>query len=240
MNNELTIVIPAKNEEKYIGNLLRSIEGQDYRLIRQTPVFVAIAPLTNDHTEGVIKNFEGRLNIKIIEGGSVASGRNAGAIRTQSDFILFLDADVELGDPNLITRAIGVAREKKLYCVAVNIWCKNKDSFPANILYGLNNIAQKMSVLNSPYSSGMFLLISKSQFDALGGFNEKVFYAEDYYFTRQIERHRFGVVKGCIFTSDRRFKKTGYVRIFLLFLKICTASLLKNDRVFFKDRHYWD
>ena len=35
MNIELTIVIPAKNEEKHIANLLRSLGSQTYKDIQR-------------------------------------------------------------------------------------------------------------------------------------------------------------------------------------------------------------
>src|SRR5271154_4422313 len=61
MNTELTIVIPAKNEESAIGNLLRSLERQTYKMY-QVPILLADAEST-DHTVDTATLLASRLNL---------------------------------------------------------------------------------------------------------------------------------------------------------------------------------
>src|SRR5215813_6208841 len=93
--NLLTIVIPAKNESRLLPNLLESLCRQDYPSMPSTKVYLADAGST-DGTPELARSFTGRLDIEVIPGGLPSVGRNAGARRAQSSYVLFIDADMEL------------------------------------------------------------------------------------------------------------------------------------------------
>src|SRR6185312_9981326 len=107
MPAELTIVIPARNESPSLPRLLISLSRQDYPHLADTKVYVADAGST-DCTAAIAELCAARLNLKleIIPGGLPAAGRNAGARRATTPYILFMDADVELGDSTLLRRAM--------------------------------------------------------------------------------------------------------------------------------------
>src|SRR5580693_8683568 len=100
-NNELTIVIPAKNEAKLIPLLLTSLTNQDYSKMSSTRVLVADANST-DGTREIVLSFRDRLRVSVIRGGMPSVGRNLGAAQADSEFVLFLDADIELASTSLI------------------------------------------------------------------------------------------------------------------------------------------
>src|SRR5246127_5831958 len=93
--NELTIVIPAKNEAKLIPRLLTSLTKQDYSKMSSTKVLVADANST-DSTPEIVLSFRDRLNVSVIRGGMPSVGRNLGAGLAETPYVLFLDADIEL------------------------------------------------------------------------------------------------------------------------------------------------
>src|SRR5438105_10348569 len=99
--NELTIVIPAKNEEKMIGTLLTSLTRQDYPLMPSTKVYLADANST-DATAAIVLSFADRLDVEVIPGGLPSAGRNNGARRANTPYVLFVDADIELADSTLV------------------------------------------------------------------------------------------------------------------------------------------
>src|SRR5260370_15737793 len=111
----LTIVVPARNESKLLPNLLESLCRQDYRQMRYTKVCVADACST-DGSPDLAMGFAGRLNIEVITGGLPSVGRNAGARRASTPYLLFIDADMELKDPTLIYRAIELMQSRNLHC----------------------------------------------------------------------------------------------------------------------------
>src|SRR5215510_7137393 len=99
--NDLTIVIPAKNEAKLIPQLLTSLTTQDYSKMSSTRVLVADANST-DGTPEIVMSFRDRLNVGVIRGGMPSFGRNQGAAQADSQYVLFLDADIELAERSLI------------------------------------------------------------------------------------------------------------------------------------------
>src|SRR5208282_1840106 len=97
MSTELCIVIPAKNEEKLIPNLLRSIACQSYSRIKETPIILADAGSSDNTVSVAVETARkyGLSGFQIIAGGLPAVGRNAGAGRVESRYVLFIDADVQ-------------------------------------------------------------------------------------------------------------------------------------------------
>jgi len=232
---ELTIVIPAKNEAKLIPRLLTSLTMQDYSKMSSTRVLVADANST-DGTPEIVLGFRDRLNVSVIRGGMPSVGRNLGAARAESDYVLFLDADIEPAHVSVVRRAVELAQRKQLHCVTTNILCRG-GSWIDTAVYGVNNFFQYASQVHHPFATGMFMLFDRKKFWELGGFNERVLYAEDYQLTLQVERSRFGIVRGGVYTTNRRFKKMGHLRVGWLFLK--TFMNYWNQDYFLRDHKYW-
>ena len=198
-------------------------------------VFIADAGST-DGTPELAMSFTGRLDVEVIAGGLPSVGRNAGAHRATTPYVLFLDADMELKDPSLIRRAMRLIERRKLHCVTTNIWCPT-GTLRDHILYIGSNIAQYGSVMVKPFSTGMFMLFEKATFDRLGGFHEGALYAEDYLLSKQVACRKFGIVGGCIHTTNRRFRNMGHFKILSLFVK--TMLNTWNDSYFLRDHGYW-
>jgi glycosyltransferase involved in cell wall biosynthesis len=232
---ELTIVIPAKNESRNLPLLLTSLSNQDYRHLPLTKVFVADANST-DGTPEIAMSFADRLLVGVIPGGLPSVGRNAGARLATTPYVLFLDADIELRDTTLLRRAMNKVNRRKLQCLTTNIRCSNGRILDA-ALYAGNNLVQYVSAWTKPFSTGMFMLFQKAKFDELGGFDERAMYAEDYLLSKQVSPRRFGVVRGHVLTTNRRFQKMGHWRIARMFMK--TALNSWNYRYFLQDQNYW-
>ena len=233
--SELTIVIPAKNEAKLIPRLLTSLTMQDYSKMPSTRVLVADANST-DGTPEIVMSFRDRLNVSVIRGGMPSVGRNLGAAQAESEYVLFLDADIEPAHISVVRRAVELAQRKQLHCVTTNILCRG-GSWIDTAVYGVNNFFQYASQAHHPFATGMFMLFERKKFWELGGFNERVLYAEDYQLTLQVERSRFGIVRGGVYTTNRRFQKMGHLRVGWLFLK--TFMNYWNHDYFLRDHKYW-
>jgi glycosyltransferase involved in cell wall biosynthesis len=232
---ELTIVIPAKNEARLIPRLLTSLTMQDFPEMRTTKVLVADASSTDGTPEAVL-SFVDRLNISVIPGGLPSEGRNAGAAAADTRYVLFLDADIVPASNSLISRAVRLARNKHLDCVTTNIFCQN-GSMLDTLFYLTNSMFQHLSRIHKPFSTGMFMLFDKRRFDELGGFDEKVQYAEDYLLSQKVARSKFGIVRGGVYTTNRRLAKMGHGRAARLFF--ATAFNYWNNRFFLRDHNYW-
>jgi glycosyltransferase involved in cell wall biosynthesis len=228
-------VIPAKNEAKLIPHLLTSLTNQDYSKMSSTRVLVADANST-DGTAEVVLAFRDRLNVSVIRGGMPSVGRNLGAAQAESTYVLFLDADIELAHPSVLRRAVELAQRQQLHCVTTNIICR-EGNWVDKLFYFGNNFFQYLSQIHHPFATGMFMLFELERFRKLRGFHEQVAFAEDYLLTQQVERKRFGIVRGGVFTTNRRFKKMGHLRVGWLFL--WTAVNYWNEDYFLRDHNYW-
>jgi glycosyltransferase involved in cell wall biosynthesis len=234
--SDLTIVIPAKNEVKMIPQLLLSLTKQDYPLMRNTKVLVADAEST-DGTREAVMSFADRLSVAVIPGGRPSAGRNAGALLADTDYVLFMDADIEPASDSLVRQAVELARRKQLQCVTTNIICCD-GNFTDKTLYLGNNVFQQLSRLHKPFSTGMFMLFERKKFQELGGFHEQIHFAEDYHLSKQVDRRRFGIVRGGVYTTNRRFQKMGHARVAKLFFS--AAFNFWNQNFFLRDHKYWE
>ena len=200
-----------------------------------TRVLVADADST-DGTPEIVMRFCDRLNVGVIKGGMPAYGRNQGAALADTPYVLFLDADIELADHSLIRRCMDKAQTRQLHCVTTNILCKD-GTWVDKLLYAGNDFFQYLSYLHRPFATGMFMLFNRRKFWEFGGFHEKIQFAEDYRLSQRVQRKRFSIVRGGVFTTNRRFQRMGHLRVGWLFL--WTAMNFWNERHFLRDHKYW-
>jgi glycosyltransferase involved in cell wall biosynthesis len=207
---------------------------QDYSKMRITPVLVADASST-DGTPNIVRSFSDRLTVDVIPGGMPAVGRNRGAALAKTPYVLFLDADIELADTGLIRRCLEQLREKQLHLATTNILCQG--NFADKVLYWGSDFFQYLSCLYKPFATGMFMMFDRERFHELGGFHEQAQFAEDYLLSQKIARRKFKIVRGGVFTTNRRFQKMGHLRVFLLFFR--TALNTRNESFYLRDHKYW-
>ena len=98
LEDNITIVIPCKNEENYIFHLLEHLRIQ---CIGNTRIIIADA--STDNTREIIQNHKGKLNVEIIDGGPVSTAKNNGAKLVKTPYILFIDSDVRFFRPSVIS-----------------------------------------------------------------------------------------------------------------------------------------
>ncbi len=199
-------------------------------------MFVADANST-DGTPEIARSYADRFDIEVIPGGLPAVGRNAGAARAQSRFLLFVDADVVLKDRRLLSRAVAAMKRRRLQCLTTNIWCSSRNPVD-RLIYAGNNLIQYFATWTKPFATGMFMMFERQRFGQLGGFNERALYAEDYLLSKQVPVMRFGIVTGGVLTSNRRFQKMGRFRIIFMFFR--TAFNTWNEKYFLRDHKYWE
>ena len=208
---------------------------QDYPQMSSTRVLVADENST-DGTAEIVRSFADRLNVSVIRGGMPSVGRNQGAAQAITPYILFLDADIELADRSLVRRCMERAQTEQLHCLTTNIICRD-GNWIDKLFYAANDAFQYLSYLHRPFATGMFMFFDRKKFWELGGFHEQILFAEDYHLSQQVERKRFAIVRGGVYTTNRRFQRMGHLRVGWLFLK--TAMNYWNEKYFLRDHKYW-
>lgn len=231
IKENLTIVIPCKNEEAYIGKTLEQISLQNG--IDETRVIIADGG-SADGTLSAINDFKENSNLKIeiIKGGSVSEGRNNGAFVCDTEFILFVDADTHFLEKDIIEKSLEAIKHNEL--VTCKIKCIVKDP-RATVIFFIFNIVQKL--MTESFSTGVFMLIRKDTFKKLGGFDLTLHQSEDYLLTRKIPKRRFLIIKRHVGQDNRRFKKMGYMGMLSMVVKNWINR--HNEDHFRKNINYW-
>lgn len=204
LEEQITIVVPCKNEEDYIGHLLSGLINQD---IGKTKII--IADCSTDTTRHVIDTYKKSLNIQVIDGGPVSFAKNAGAKLVTTPYILFIDADVRFFNRNVIKIATEEIIHGELDLVGLNIKCYDNDA-RAIIGFTLFNLINNTLKYFSPFAVGAFMLTRRDKFEELGGFPEQTATSEDYFLSRKYSPKKFKILNHYFGQDSRRFKKMGY------------------------------
>jgi glycosyltransferase involved in cell wall biosynthesis len=233
MEKELTIVIPCKNEEDYISRLLEELSLQR---IGKTQILLADAHSTDNTVKEAKRTaFELGLNLKVIEGGLPAAGRNKGAKYSQTPYILFVDADVTFSPRFDLRKCLEKMKDKHLLSTTPKM--RTSEDKLAVFLLWLNNICTYFLAKSHPFAIGAFTLADRKTFLEMGGYDEEVKHTEDWLFSKDMDSDKFVLIPGLITQDNRRFKKFGYFRMVKLMWRNWRN---RNDRDYFlKDAGYW-
>jgi len=199
----ISIIVPTLNEEKLIGNCLKSIKNQDYE--GEYEIIVADGK-SKDRTVKIAKKYADKVIITKKRGISV--GRNAGAKVAKGDILLFVDADTLLL-PNVISEVVKHLNKKNVAGVSVPII---GDDIKKNFLYltsmGLYYLLAKIKL--QPIYAVCFACRKKS-FLEVNGFDEGLRVAEDVELGERLKK--IGkinyITSTFVITSARRLNKWG-------------------------------
>lgn len=230
---QLSIVIPCKNEVQNLPKLFASLQRQSYNL-NDTIIYVADANST-DGTKEYLESIPhaGNLHVEIIPGGYPSVGRNNGAKKSNSDYILFLDADVELLEDDFIEKMMQAAVENQLDCVGTFIKGINP-TWQDVVIWKAMSFALYLYPILGPFNAGMCVFMRRTEFDRLGGFDERIILGEDVDLTSKVKKQKFGIVDRHVLTSNRRFKKMGYIRTLYLYTRVRFSKAFRH-----KDNYYY-
>lgn len=233
MKDKITIIIPCKNEGTIIKRTLDLINLQNG--IDGTRVIVADCSDDNDFTKNLIlSNSEKNVKLEIIKGGYPAFGRNRGAEISNTPYILFIDSDIFLEDPNTLINIVNdfLNTDKHLATTKMRT---NDGKY--NYVYKIFDFIQKASSLTTPFAIGGFMLFRRSEFDRLGGFIDDDKFAEDYHLSSKIKPSKFKIYKEIVYTTSRRFENKGLKYMLVMMAK---SWINRNNNEFFKKDHdYW-
>jgi glycosyltransferase involved in cell wall biosynthesis len=230
---QLSIVIPCKNEVENLPKLIASLERQTYPL-NNTVIYVADAA----STDGTLEYLETlthseTLNIEVIAGGYPSVGRNNGARQSNSTYILFLDADVELLEDDFIEKVLETAELNQLDCVGTFIKGINP-TWQDVLIWKAMSLALYLYPIMGPFNAGMCVFMRRSAFEQFGGFDEHIILGEDVDLTSKVNKEKFGIVNRHILTSNRRFKKMGYLKTMHLYIMARFSKFFRQ-----KDNYYY-
>ena len=233
----VTIVVPCKNEEDYIGRLLHSLSEQACI----DGVRIIIADKSDDNTRTWIHHYgiEYNLNYEIIDGGPVSEAKNNGAALVTTPYVLFIDADVRFFTNTVLFDTVMRLQNENLDLIGLNIKCYDDDRV-AKIGFSIFNVVNRIMSRWIPFAVGAYMLTRTEKFRELGGFPAKYATSEDFFLSKMYDSKKFRIANHYFGQDSRRFKKMGYFGM--------TWYLLKNFINRNNERHwnkidyskYWD
>ena len=184
-----SIIIPAKNEERVIGTCLQHIADSDFRA-DDFEVILADNGST-DRTLEIFRSWSDRLNLSAVErpGVSIAALRNTAAAISRGTLLGFLDADC-LVPRNWLKDAEDFLNAPNSGIVGAHFRIPHDSSWIAR--YWFDDEHSNRAGETSYVPSGD-LLVSRSTFDRIGGFDESLQTNEDYEFCQRAKRAGFSV-----------------------------------------------
>ena len=222
----ISVVIPALNEEKYIGATL-------FHLAHQKPYEIIIADsFSTDRTVKIAKKFGCRIvNCKK---GSASIGRNAGAKAARGDVLLFMDADT-IAFSNLIEELKKDFRLKKTVGWTCPVYAFSP-KWKEHLMYNaFNNLAEFLiKYAKKPHAAGIVVAARKSAYAKVGGFDENLKLMEDHDFAMKLGKtgnFTFSK-KTCVFTSTRRIDKWGGWNLFKRYSKYYLSYFINKKKFY--------
>ncbi len=217
---KVSIVIPAYNEEKWIGKTLEAVSKQDYPDYEVIVVDNASADKTSEVVQGYMQKDS---HIKLVKEPKkgILNAREAGRLAATGEIIVQLDADC-LPKPNWITTAIPYFKSDKVVAVTGPyyfydgpLWLRLIVGFGQNYIYRAGSIVFPWFGKGGVYVGGNFF-IRASALKKIGGYDTSIdFYSED-----ADTGHRLSKIGRVLFqpqitvdSSARRFKAFGFNKV---------------------------
>jgi len=194
----VSFIIPAYNEAQLLGSTLSAIE-QAARALRLTFEVIVVDDASLDRTAEVARARGAR--VIPVNYRQIAATRNAGAREAAGEWLVFVDADTTISEAAL-REAIAALKTG-----AVGGGCLVR--FDGRVpRYGRVLIALVLPVYRAlGLAAGCFLFCTRQAFDAVGGFDERLFAAEEAVLSRALRRRgRFVLLRTAVMTSGRKLR----------------------------------
>lgn len=229
----ISIVIPTKNEERYLASTLAALKSY-----ADCEIIVSDGRSTDDTVE-IARRYADRVVVATgSERQTIAAGRNLGAAQAQGEFLVFLDADVEIPDPPaFFERALALfERDPQLVATAVALRVRSESAswmdqivfVSAGWLMALFN-----NLLGIGAAQGEFQMIRADAFRRVGGYRADLVAAEDHDLFHRLShlgrtRMELGLV---VYHTGRRAHKIGWPKLLWQWAVDCAAYVFINRSV---------
>jgi glycosyltransferase involved in cell wall biosynthesis len=197
----LSFIVPAHNEELWIGKCLRSIRttmekfGEPYEMI-------VVDDASTDSTHHVAQQMGART--LRVEHRKISAVRNTGARAASGQVFFFVDADTQVNE-----RAV-VASLAALRAGAVGGGCLIDLDGPTPLWARIILFFAVRAARLLRWACGCFVFCTREAWIATGGFSESLYAGEDLAFVQALKKvGRFVVLKPKVVTSGRKLHVAG-------------------------------
>lgn len=185
----ISIIIPTLNEANIIEKTLKNLSQYSGK----KEIIISDGKST-DQTIAIAKKYADQVMIYSgTKRQTIGGGRNMGAEVAHGEYLLFLDADMWIPDPEtFFPKALALFEEnKKLTGLVVSIRVFPEMATEGDkIVFGALDVIYRFynNVLKIGAAGGEFQMVRAETFRKLGGFNEKLAAGEDHEFFRRVAK----------------------------------------------------
>ena len=197
----LSFIVPAHNEERWIGKCLSSIRAT-MALVTEPYEVIVVDDASTDSTHLIAERMGART--LRLEHRKISAVRNAGARVACGEVFFFVDADTQVNE-----RAVGAALAV-LRAGAAGGGCVFDFDGPTPLwgrimLFFAVRVARLIR-----WVGGCFLFCTRAAYGATGGFSESLYAGEDIAFVQALKKvGPFVVLKPKVVTSGRKLNVVG-------------------------------
>lgn len=212
----LSFIVPAHNEERWIGTCLDSIRGAMDKIAEPYEVIV-VDDASTDSTRRIAEEMGAR--IIPVELRKISAVRNAGARAARGEMFFFVDADTQANEA-AIRAALGAMRGGAVGGGCVPDLDGTIPTWGRIIHYFACKAGRLIRLVG-----GCFVFCTRKAYEATGGFSESLYAGEDIAFVRALEKvGRFVVPKPTVVTSARKLDVVGPWQVIGLLAKIAVRG----------------
>ncbi len=207
-----SVVIPAHNEEKYIGKCLHFIKLAAERVAPERVQMIVVANRCTDRTAAKARKHGAE--VVMSEADCIAGVRNDGLKAAKGDIVVTIDADSVMTKGSLAEIREMLGSGKYIGGGAMPEFDRMSLGIFVSSMYVATNLLPVM-IKNGGLSGTMFWGY-RSDFEAVGGFDESLVSLEDMDFAKRLKAlgdkrgKKYGTLKrSFVITSARKFDEFG-------------------------------
>jgi glycosyltransferase involved in cell wall biosynthesis len=194
----LSFVVPAHNESQLIEDTVRRLQEAGRRTGEPFEV-VVVDDASTDRTAALAA----RAGARVVQASvrHIAAARNIGARAAHGDYLLFVDADTWVSGDT----AVAALEAMRNGAAGGGARVRFDGPVPWYAVPGVFLLLRVFRLLN--WTIGCFIFCTRTAFNRIGGFDERLFAAEEAAFSVALKRvGRLRLVEPAVVTSGRKFR----------------------------------
>lgn len=208
----ISFIVPAYNEALCLAATLDALHAAGRATHQAYEIVVANDASTDSTAEIALQNNAVLISVAHRQ---IAATRNAGAKAATGDWFIFVDADT-LVNESVVLAAVQAMRNG---AVGGGSGMRFDEPSPLYARFLLSLVVRLFRA--SGLAAGCFLFCTRSAFDAVGGFDENYFGAEEIVMSRALKQQgKFLILKQTVTTSARKLRTYSLNEILSLTSKI--------------------
>ena len=222
----ISFIVPAYNEEKELPATLSQLRSAAEESRCDDYEIVVANDASTDRTAAIAREFGAR--VIELNRRQIAAARNSGARAANGDVLIFVDADTHIrgahvqGAVDALSSGCAGGGAPLEFDREVPFWAKLFFAAFTTIYFRFLRLG-----------TGGFLFTSRRNFNHIGGFNEKYFAAEEFFFTLALRRiGHFKLLQCPAKTSGRKLRlySGGKLLRQLLLIAVCGPRAVTSRR----------